>query len=78
MYNLQLSAQSKIKLNHLLMVDPDTGSDTGKQYIMVINGAKRKVITFATHPKKPRFTALVFGRADSKRPYQSSNAAGKA
>ena len=50
------------KKEYLLIEPPVTGNDTGKQYMIVINGANRNVTALASHPNNPKSTALPFGR----------------
>lgn len=60
------------------MPEEVTGMLTGKQYMIVMSGAKRSVAALAIHPKAPRLKALDLGRTLSLRPCHISKPAGMA
>lgn len=62
----------------LLISEDVTGMLTGKQYMIVMSGAKRTVAALTIHPKAPRLNARDLGRTLSLRPCHISNAAGRA
>jgi hypothetical protein len=51
---------------------------TGKQYMIVMSGAKSTVAALANHPKRPRLKARDSGSTLSDRPCHINKAAGMA
>lgn len=60
------------------MPEEVTGMLTGKQYMIVISGAKSSVAALAIHPKAPRLKARDLERTLSLRPCHISKPAGRA